>query len=55
MTGFIVQRAGFNAGFIVLTAIALGALALLGFAMPETLAKTPNGSDHAAAIPSGQT
>jgi MFS family permease len=37
MTGFIVQRAGFNAGFAVLAAIAAAALVLLGIAMPETM------------------
>jgi MFS family permease len=36
MTGFVVQRAGFNAGFLVLGAIAIAALAVLAFAMPET-------------------
>lgn len=38
MTGFIVERAGYNAGFLVLAAIAVGALAVLGLAMPETSA-----------------
>jgi hypothetical protein len=38
MTGFIVERAGYNAGFLVLAAIAIGALAVLGLAMPETSA-----------------
>ncbi len=36
MTGFIVQHAGFNTGFIVLGAIALAAFAVLALAMPET-------------------
>jgi MFS family permease len=38
MTGFIVERAGYNAGFLVLAAIAVVALAVLGLAMPETSA-----------------
>ena len=36
MTGFVVQHAGFNTGFLVLGAIALAAFAVLAFAMPET-------------------
>ncbi|HLX38021.1 MAG TPA: MFS transporter [Candidatus Binataceae bacterium] len=36
MTGFVVKRAGYNVGFIVLAAIAAAALASLLFAMPET-------------------
>jgi MFS family permease len=36
MTGFIVKRAGFNVGFVVLATIAALALASLLFAMPET-------------------
>jgi MFS family permease len=38
MTGVIVSRFGFNAGFLTLATIALVALALYGLAMPETLA-----------------
>lgn len=37
LTGVVVQHAGYNAGFIVLSAIAASALAALAFAMPETL------------------
>ncbi len=47
MTGFVVQRAGFNTGFLVLGVIALLALAVLAFAMPETKVA---GAMHAAAI-----
>jgi MFS family permease len=36
MTGYIVQAAGFNVGFLTLAAIAAGALAFYGLAMPET-------------------
>ena len=36
MTGYIVKAAGFNAGFLTLAAIAAGALAFYGLAMPET-------------------
>ncbi|MFZ1890227.1 MAG: MFS transporter [Candidatus Binataceae bacterium] len=36
MTGFVVQHAGFNTGFLVLGAIALAAFAVLALAMPET-------------------
>ncbi|MEG3897190.1 MULTISPECIES: MFS transporter [unclassified Microcoleus] len=36
MTGFIVQKAGYNAGFLTLAAIAAVALAVFWFAMPET-------------------
>ncbi|MHB8384463.1 MAG: MFS transporter [Candidatus Binataceae bacterium] len=45
MTGFVVQRAGFNAGFLVLGSIALAALAVLALAMPET-----KGGDTAVAL-----
>ena len=38
--GFIVDAAGFQMGFIFLTALALGALLLLWKAMPETLNRT---------------
>lgn len=37
LTGVVVQHAGYNAGFLVLSAIAASALAALTFAMPETL------------------
>jgi MFS family permease len=37
MTGFIVQAAGYDAGFLTLTAIAAVALLFFGLAMPETL------------------
>ena len=47
MSGFVVQRAGFNTGFLVLGVIALLALAVLAFAMPETKVA---GAMHAAAI-----
>jgi MFS family permease len=36
MTGFIVKRAGYHVGFVVLAMIAAVALASLLFAMPET-------------------
>ena len=36
LTGEIVSRAGFNAGFLALTAIAAAALVFFGLAMPET-------------------
>jgi MFS family permease len=36
LTGEIVSRAGFNAGFLALSAIAAAALAFYGLAMPET-------------------
>lgn len=41
MTGFVVQHAGFNTGFLVLGAIALAAFAVLALAMPETRAGAP--------------
>jgi MFS family permease len=37
LTGVVVQHAGYNAGFLALSAIAASALAALAFAMPETL------------------
>ncbi len=37
MTGFVVRHSGYNAGFFLLGAIALGAFLMLLFAMPETL------------------
>jgi MFS family permease len=36
LTGVIVSRAGFNVGFLTLSAIAAAALAFFGLAMPET-------------------
>jgi MFS family permease len=41
MTGFIVEHAGYDAGFLVLAAIAFAALAVLGLAMPETMEAEP--------------
>lgn len=37
LTGVIVSRAGFNAGFLTLSAIAAAAFAFYGLAMPETM------------------
>ena len=39
VTGFLVDAAGFKAGFLALSALALAALVLLWVAMPETLNK----------------
>ncbi len=36
MTGFVVKAGGYDAGFLVLSAIAAAALAFFGLAMPET-------------------
>ncbi len=36
MTGFVVEAGGYDAGFLVLAAIAAAALLFYGLAMPET-------------------
>lgn len=41
LTGFVVQRAGYNVGFLTLAAIAAVALVVFWFAMPETKALPP--------------
>jgi len=43
MTGEIVSHAGFNAGFLTLSAIAAAALAFFGLAMPETASGSDGG------------
>ena len=42
MTGFVVKAGGYDAGFLVLAAIAAAALLFYGLAMPET-ATDPRG------------
>ena len=48
MTGFIVQRSGYNFGFVILAMIAAIALASLLFAMPET--KDTGDQNHANSL-----
>ena len=53
MTGFVVQARGYDAGFLVLAAIAATALLFFGAAMPETLAdprEAPEPSRRRAAL-----
>jgi MFS family permease len=47
MTGFVVEAGGYDAGFLVLAAIAAAALLFYGLAMPET-ATDPNGEQAPA-------
>ncbi|MGH7988215.1 MAG: MFS transporter [Candidatus Binataceae bacterium] len=56
MTGFVVEHAGYNAGFLILAAIALAALAVLGLAMPETMtARTPSGETQRSLTAQSET
>jgi MFS family permease len=48
IAGFVVQKAGYDVGFLMLAAIAVVAFAVLWFFVPETKAKKKQGSDTAA-------
>jgi hypothetical protein len=53
MTGFVVEAGGYDAGFLVLAAIAATALLFYGAAMPETLTgprEAPEPSRRSAAL-----
>ena len=55
MTGFVVKAAGYNAGFLMLAAIAVVALAFYALAMPETRPLPVAVDDARAEVAAGRT
>lgn len=53
LAGFVVQNAGFTAGFLTLAAIAVGALAFFFFFMPETRDQAAQGAEDAGGSSGG--